>query len=323
MGFEAVGIGDLHLTNSAGRGGLSSLIEESDAMVGQSVDRVLEYASRHGIRHVIFYGDICEGPRMSYGAVLELIRILRQDFEFHLILGNHDLFSEDPSAGHSLQIVEQFGLQNVNIYTKPTRRRIDGARINFLPWPHASFIDGVLNVAHVDVDGSRTDSGRANRNESRSDALAVVGHIHTSQKIRNTYYSGTLYQTNFGESGEKFFHHLAHEDGDWSIRLIPFAPEYRLHDVRPESPTELSGLSGGEHDLYKITATNEIRPQHYQHLRVVRLNSGVEASVPTEITGSQVSLSSCEFFRSWLRDQQIEPEMRRAAWAVRRRILES
>ena len=114
--MNAIGIGDLHLTSSLGKGGLSSYIKDHDQMVAREVKKALKWARDRQVKQVFLYGDICEGTRLSYDGMLALLKILRLPFEFHIILGNHDLFSEDPAAGHSLQLIKEFDLPNVHFY---------------------------------------------------------------------------------------------------------------------------------------------------------------------------------------------------------------
>ena len=336
---ELVGIGDLHLTDSAGKGGLSAYIEDHDDHVAQLViDQPLAYARRKSIRHILLYGDLCENPRMSYAGHLALGRILSEPFnaktgelfEFHIILGNHDMFDVEPSAGHSMDLVKLWGRPNVKLYEKPTNVKVAGLPVRFLPFPHQSFHPTALNVAHVDVAGSKTDSGRLNEGEhlSASKATCVIGHIHTSQRVRNSHYSGTLYQTNFGESMEKFFHHISFDDG-WVIEKVPVKPTYRLHTVTVESAADLKGVPSGKHDLVKlILVTSKVKSVDYQHLNVVKtvpVKNSAEAVLAQfeEIgEGQQIEISPTEFFNEWV-DRQTRPDpLKKAAKKLRHRLLQ-
>jgi len=326
-----VGIGDLHLTDSSGRGGLNEYLKgRHDQFVADLViDQPLKYAKKKGIKDIILYGDICENPRMSYDAQMALARIFDQPFQFHVLLGNHDLFAEDPEVGHSLQLVELFKPKNVTVYTKPKTVDFDGQQVRFLPWPHKKFDLEALNVAHIDVQGSRTDSGRLNDKEdlNTSKATAVIGHIHTRQRVRNSFYSGTLYQTNFGERPEKFFHHITYDDG-WVIEDVPVRPVYRLHSVEIESKADLKGIPASEFDLVKlIVKTSKVTAADYQHLNVVKVkavNSEAElalARVEDLKEGSAVEISTDEFFKHWLSEHPADAALKKQAAKVRREIL--
>lgn len=323
---EFVAIGDLHLTDSSGKGGLASYIENHDKHVVQLMDQPLSWAAKRGIKDVVLLGDICENPRMSYEAQLALLSVLRQDFVFHIIPGNHDMLAEDPEAGHSLQIVREFRLPNVNIYETPTV--VD--KVYFLPWPHSKFKKDLLNVAHIDVQGSVTDSGRENKSDklNSSNADALIGHIHTSQQVRNSLYPGTLYQTNFGESADKFFAHCVYDDG-WDKSLIKVKPKYVLHTVKVTSRKTLKSVPTGPHNLVKLIITDKakITAADYQHLNVVKVmtaNTAAEqalAEIADLNEGSDIEISTDEFFTAWLDQQNVSTEEREAATAARLRTL--
>jgi hypothetical protein len=334
---EFVGIGDLHLTSPFGKGvtgGLSAYIDNHDDMVANLViSQPLRYAEKKGIDNLILYGDISEKPRLTYEGMLALTRILEQPFQFHIILGNHDLFGEDPALGHSLQIIKKMGMKNVHIYEKPTDVVIGKAPVRFLPWPHAKFHKSALNVAHVDVQGARSDSGRLleSENLSASKATAVIGHIHTRQKVRNSWFSGTLYQTNFGENGDKSFHHITYTKGDWEIEDIPVKPTYRLHTVEALTKDDLKKVPASKFDLVKLILLdgNELSAADYAHLNVVR-----QRAVSTERDlalariedlhdGAEIEFNTDEFFDEWLEMQQVEPSLKKEALKLRDKILRS
>lgn len=327
--MNAVGIGDLHLTSSRGVGGLASYIKDHDAMVAREVSRVLKWGAKRGIKRCFLYGDVCEGTRMSYEAQLALLKILRTpSYEFDIILGNHDLFGEEPSLGHSLQIIKEFELPNVRIHEYPRKMKLDGCYVNFLPWPHKDFDKDCLNVAHVDVAGATNDNGRAITKGSKSSATAVIGHIHTKQKIRNSYLSGTLYQTNFGESYDKVFHHISYDDG-WNIAEIPFEPEYRLHILEVRTKRDLKKAPRSKKDLVKLILLDGcvISPEDTAGIRVEMVKTANNAQelalarVEDLLEGSEVEVSPDEFFAEWLSSQPLEDSLRARVLARRSKVL--
>lgn len=331
-GTGLVAVGDLHLTDSAGKGGLSSYLEEPDDMVATLVvTQVLKYARKNGIKHVILLGDLCDGTRMSYKAQLALNRIVsHEEFEFHIILGNHDLFDADPAIGHSLEMLELWKRKNVHIYLEPTNVVVGPWSLRFLPWPHQSFSPSRLNIAHVDVNGSKTDSGRLNDKEglSSSKSYAVIGHIHTSQRVRNTFYPGTLYQTNFGESQDKFFAHITWDDG-WNVDLVPVKPIYRLHTIVAETKADLKAVPASPQDLIKLIVKGpKIMASDYQHLNIVMVKpvkTEAElalAKVDELNDGSEIEISTDEFVKAWLDNQAKDPKLKARAFALRQRLLQ-
>lgn len=325
--LDLVAIGDLHLTDSTGKGGLSTYIEGSDKMVADLViSQPLKYAKEKGVKDIVLLGDICENPRMSYEAQLQLFRILRQPFQFHIILGNHDKLAEESQAGHSLEILKELQLPNVRIYEEPT----DVGKIRFLPWPHQQFDKTKLNIAHIDVQGSKSDSGRLNKSDklNHSNADAIIGHIHTSQKVRNSIYPGTLYQKNFGESLPKFFAHASYDDG-WEISLIKTKPKYRLHTFQVKSRKDLKDIPVSERDLVKLVLLDgaKVTAADYQHINVVKVSTQSSAEqealdrVAELDNGSQVEISTEEFFQAWLEQQPYDQELKAKAARLRSHYL--
>lgn len=334
---EFVAIGDLHLTAPKGNGklvgGLSAYIEDHDKFVMDLVrDQPLRFAAKRGIKHIFFLGDICSLTRLSYEAQLALISVLRiKRFHFHFIPGNHDLFGADPELGHSLQIVKAMELPNVSVYEQVTDVELDSAPIRFLPWPHSKFSKSRLNIAHIDVKDARSDSGRVMEGDSlpASTATAVVGHIHTNQVVRNTWFPGTLYQTNFGESPDKFFHHIRYDDGAFEIENVKVKNVYTLHTIEVQSKKDLKSIPVSDHDLIKLILLPGCRVQaaDYAHLKVHRVTA---TSTDKEVAlariedlnaGSEVSISTDDFFKEWLRNSPASKELKTRAFKLRAKIL--
>lgn len=338
MACEFLGIGDLHLTDHLGTGGLAKYIEDHDRMVESEVMRVLAYGEKKGVKHIIFYGDIFENPRGSYPGMQALSRILTTPgFEFHVILGNHDMIGRTPEVGHALEVVQEFKSAmkpNVHFYFKGADVVLDGAPFRFLPFPKRKFHSKALNVCHIDVYGAISDNGREILNEDRdkSNNLVVAGHIHTNQRIRNTYYSGTLYQTCFGEGQSKFFHHGTFKNvDDYEITSIPFKPKYKLHTITVEDKSDLPRDLDST-DLVKLVLKDGsmITSDDYRHLNVVVVRSFQSkaqlASVLTEdmpTNGIDTKISTKEFFDVWVGGLDVEDDLKSRIVSTRKRILSS
>jgi len=329
-------VGDLHLTDASGVGCLSKYVENSDDVVLGEVTKVLDYAQRKNVDQIAFLGDLCDGPRMSYEAFLRFLAFLRanKDFTFHMYPGNHDMFSADPAVGHSLQLLMEYQLPNVRIYTTPTVVRIGGAKFRFLPFPHASFKPGMLNLAHVEVYGSKNDAGRVNKHEelSRSKAVACIGHLHTAHQVRNCYYGGTLLQNNFGESLPKFFQDVEYNsDDDYEVTAIENDPAYKLHTIVLQSKADLKGIPKGKNNLVKLVIEEgaDVVAGDYAHFSNVQMvkafrNKEELAAVLTEdlSDGKSLIVRTDDFFREWIKSLDVEASMRKRVRQTRQRILE-
>jgi DNA repair exonuclease SbcCD nuclease subunit len=249
---EVIGIGDTHLSK------LTKIIPEADKLSIQAVRRVLAYAQRKGIKHIIFYGDIAEKPTLSTSATKLLLKLLfakkYRELEFSILLGNHD-FAEDGS--HSLELIETvgdfFSLANVKVYTEPQEVSLDGVIFRLLPYPHTQTSKRVINVGHFEVQGAKRDNGRKVTEGIDNDHVCILGHLHTNHRVRNSYFSGTLYQTNFGETLPKFFHHIrANSVRDYEVSSIKFIPPWKLVNLEIATAKDIKQIKDEEHVYYKL-----------------------------------------------------------------------
>jgi len=251
-----VGVGDLHLDSKLGK-----YIPDINRVIMDEVrSGPVRYAVRHGIPLVVFYGDICDVPSMSTNATIELCRLFYDypSLRFVLILGNHDVEYE---GKHSLillkELVDKKALPNVKVIEEPTVLFGDsGTPLRLLPWPHFSVQKDALNVIHLEVNGSQWDHGKSVESERNTSAYCVSGHLHTKQVVgpkKNIHYSGTLYQTSFGEKPDKYFHSVSWVPGEKPrVRLVPHKPKYQLHNLIISSKEDLSKISDASTDLYKV-----------------------------------------------------------------------
>lgn len=249
--MEGIGIGDLHFDK------LDSLIPNASELIVKSVERVFRYALNNGVKNVLFYGDIGERPRLSYDAQVNLYKLLLKkkyrDLSLHFILGNHD-FAENGT--HTLQVIQSIANEidrEVYIYTKPELKSLDGVPFNFLPYPFTETTKKAINVGHFEVKGSIRDNGKKIEEGPSSKHNTLMGHLHTCHRVNNTYYSGTLYQTNFGEHLPKSFHHFkAHSASELHVDNIAFEPPWKLLNLTVSSERDLEDLDSSPNVLYKL-----------------------------------------------------------------------
>ena len=251
--METIGIGDLHLD-----GPLIRHVPDLNERIADEVRRVFDYARHHGVRNVVFYGDIFHRPNASIEGQKVFLNLLMtaSDLSIYVIAGNHDKESTQGSLAtqHSLAMFES--MQEFNmlphvrlVVHEPLNVRIEGEVVRFLPWPHASVHPKAVNVIHVEAHGAALDNGRKLENKDGeahrlldTGAQCVAGHLHTPQRVRNIHYSGTLYQTTFGESLPKFFHHCTVTRGVLSVEKVPHAPGFVLHNIIVKEQADLDSI---------------------------------------------------------------------------------
>jgi DNA repair exonuclease SbcCD nuclease subunit len=332
MTFEAVGVGDLHLTDESGKGGLANYIEAPNDYVMSEVDRVCNYARKKNIGTAILYGDICENPRMSYEAQIAFRNGIKRnkDIEFIVYPGNHDSKNHDRSEGHSLELIQLMGLKNLRIVLNDEYIQFGKQKIKICPWPSTAFDKTCLNFAHIEVYGAQLDSGRKIENDDlkKTKAVVAMGHLHTNHRVRNVYYSGTLYQTNFGESLPKFFHHIVYDSPeDYEIINVPFAPKYRLHNCVVETAEDVKALPTDPHDLIKLVVQDGADVDIPNRPNIV-INKTFKtkmdlATILTEdlMNGQELVLNSAEFFASWIAQQSVPQRLKKQTAELRERLL--
>jgi len=220
-----VGIGDLHLD-----GKLEQYASNLNSIIENEVRGVLLKARRAGVTTAVFYGDLCERPRLSDEATATLSRLFVEfrDLDILVIKGNHDASDTTKCSLDLLAEQTRLGLfPNVTFaLNEPTVVYADtDTPINLLPWPLRDTRADMLNVLHTEAAGATWETGRAVDHGMDTRHLCVVGHIHKAQKVRNTHFSGTLYQTSFGEPEDKFFHQIAYT-GDVRTTKVNLAPHY-------------------------------------------------------------------------------------------------
>jgi hypothetical protein len=334
---QFIGLGDLHLTDVAGSGGLAKYVEEPDLLVCNEVRKVLKYGERHGITDVFFYGDICQSPRMSYEAMLSLFDLLtgNPEFNFRIITGNHDMYGLTPDAGHSLQVLQRMlrGHPNVKIHTKPRTVQFGKANVRFLPYPSEDFDESALNIYHKEVYGCANDAGRVHKEEGlpRTKCVVAAGHIHTAHRIRNTYYSGTLYQTNFGERLPKYFHHIEFNNPrDYEIQLVEHDPYYKLHNIVLQTRDDLALIPQSRFDLVKLVIQDgcDVSAEDYAHMENVvehknfKTKDDLKAVLLEDLTeGKELKIRTEDFFQSWVGALDVEAAMRDRIRAKREQVL--
>ena len=320
--MQLLGIGDLHLSSVNGAGGLSRFLQNSDAVILNEVERVLE---REDIDTVLLYGDICDSSRMSYNAHELLYALFKRhsDRFFHIILGNHDKFAKDSDVGHSCQLLMKMGLNNIRVYENQEVVKIGNSRVNMMPYPCADFKKGMLNVCHLTLSGAVDDHGRICKDgvEYKKGCPIVCGHIHSGGEGNGFSYSGTLYQLNFGESLERKGYHVINIDGaDVDVLRKRWVPEYQLHTIEVTKDTDFSELANHKY-FYRLVSDEVIDPALYHGLNVVTVKSKEAVKVENnfELRVEDASVNTDSLFNSILR--KYNKEERIALKRVRAEIL--
>ena len=319
---------------------MCNLVPDFNKQITREVKSVLRWAENRGISNIILEGDICHGTRLSYEAQQELQSLfLLSKYQFYVILGNHDKISDDSSAGHSLEVfkpwIKKKFLSNVHLFEDLTDAEIDGAPVRFLPFPHAKFSKSRLNIAHIEVKGSLRDNGTVNNHDKlkETNSLIVSGHLHTPHKIRNTHYTGTLYQTKFGEKAKKGFHHIRFKSiDDYDIEWISHKPKYTLHDVVVEGKKDLKRIPTDPTQLTRLIVRDgaDVDPTDWINLPNVVKTSPFKTKeeLVTVLTedlddGDSLKINPEEYLKAWLSGQSYDDSQSARVVRLRKRLLKN
>lgn len=274
--FEFVGIGDTHFDK------LDKVLPGmGNKLIANEVKKPLNYALKHGIQHVVFYGDICERARMSYDAHIwfgeAILNPKYEDLIFWIILGNHDF---DEHGRHSLELLEFFSRymkRQLKVITRSCEVGIEKVPVNFMPYPDTETSKKHLNIGHFEVNGAIRDNGKVIKDGAHhSKHLSAIGHLHTPHKVGRAYFSGTLYQTNFGEHLPKSFHHIkCLPDLRHKVVDVPNDPAFKLYNLKVFARSDLSKISKDKLHLYKLFVQDGVRlnPEDLsKYENVIRIN---------------------------------------------------
>jgi len=265
--LEALAIGDLHFDKLDGLYPINHL-----KLQAAEINKAMRYALQNGIRYVFFLGDIGEHPTLSDAAKEVFFNLLHKydgKLDIHIILGNHDVAMED---SHSLKLFhrlyETSKFQTVHIHAKPNQRVLGGVPVTFLPFPadnpsilgDSTISSPSINLAHIERPGAKRDNGytikKGGIEEPDTKDIWVIGHLHTPQKVGRSYYPGTLYQLNFGESLPKGFAHIRCKVKEESLafryRWIENEPAFKLLPLVIESKADLNKVSSNPLHLHKL-----------------------------------------------------------------------
>jgi DNA repair exonuclease SbcCD nuclease subunit len=258
--MRGVFIGDLHFDRLRKLYG-----DKANELQAEEIEKPLDYALSKGIKTVIFGGDICEYEVMSYSAHLAFLKLIlkySKHLDIHIILGNHD-FAE--TGLHSLQLLDLLAASkvlNCSIYTAPTKVALENVTFNFLPYPHSKplkHFSATVNIGHFEVSGSFRDNGSKSKSDYviKDKNLWLLGHLHTPHTIKsNIFYSGTLYQLNFGESLPKGWVDFKVKETKTGalthdVEFVKNNPEFKLFNIDVTTLNDLDQIK--KNPLYKYT----------------------------------------------------------------------
>lgn len=193
--------------------------------------QVIHQCEEYGVNRIAIGGDVFTNrsgqPLDCLSTFQDIIDLCaKADIELHVIPGNHD--KTDPNDERSYLDVYR-GNRNLKIYRHGVSRIIEGCVVAFIPYfgdekwmeefegvseiTEAQLIDGDVSkdaarflITHIAINGVKNNDGSEVMSDLKDGMFrdydkVLVGHYHNASRIgQNVYYTGSMYQNNFGET---------------------------------------------------------------------------------------------------------------------------
>lgn len=183
-------------------------------------NQLFPYLRTNDIKDVIVLGDIFDSRDLINVKIMnEVYKLFTNDFQFHIIVGNHDLYHTNSNDITSLKFLHKFS--NVLLYSDIIEINFWNKKILFVPWvidehEFCKSIDSYSAdyvMCHADINGFNMTREKISDNQGMSAnsfsnfSKVFSGHFHAFQnkqfdKTLITYV-GSPYQLNRGDIGDK------------------------------------------------------------------------------------------------------------------------
>lgn len=181
--------------------------------------QLVEELKLRSIDTIFVLGDVFDTRQsvnvQTSNVVLHLFKDIFEDFNVHMIVGNHDLYYKNTTSVNSLKQLDL--LSNVTVYETPKKIEFDGHSVTFLPWitDYKSFTGTEQSeycFAHLDVAGFMMDKinmcseGISIKQLADNYKHVYTGHFHTRSKKKigdcDITYIGSPYQLTRIDTGQ-------------------------------------------------------------------------------------------------------------------------
>ncbi len=226
-------IGDIHL----GLKGDSPIYHKIHLDYANTLKEIL---LENKIEKCIQVGDVYNS-RTEIGVdtlhVAEKFFTILKDFQWSIVVGNHDTFLANSNEINSLSIFN--GWKNIKIYDKSEVEILHNKKVGFVPWVYA--IDELpkcdVLFGHFEINTFKQSSmnicekGVNSTDLLNKSSLVFSGHFHINQE--RTYpngvinYVGSIFQMNFGEmNNDNGVYILNMEDLTYKFIKIQTTPKH-------------------------------------------------------------------------------------------------
>ena len=195
---------------------------------------IKEFCLKEKINNIIHLGDFFHDRKVlntKTQAVAHEIGELFKDFNFWLILGNHDCYYKDKLHPN----VSEFLKNYFTVIDKVTGVDIKGSEIILSPWSliprgfrggycfgHFEFTGFPMNNSYICERGTALQEIAANDFDH-----IYSGHFHTPSTKNNVTYLGSPYQLTFADINSDRGYYIW-EDGNLEFIKFRYAPEFKI-----------------------------------------------------------------------------------------------
>lgn len=201
---------------------------------------------------------------------IQLIKQLSNILPVHMLLGNHDIYTEFDNSIHSMEWAKN--IPNVILYEKPEVLDFVGKRLLMMPWVQRKKDEvALLNstkadyvFCHSDLKGAYNNRKSKMRSgidikEFKNFKQVYSGHIHLRQKTANFQFVGSPYHLDRNDRGDqKGIYILELETGKCEFIPNTVSPEYKLLEIVKESDLHKLVVNEIDKDRIDITISNKL-----------------------------------------------------------------
>lgn len=186
-----------------------------------------------GVKTVLHLGDFFDNRNSLTLHDVDFVinwyaaRLVADDLQLIVILGNHDVAFKNTNRVHSLAVLKAAAPNNVTVIEECTHKTIEGQEFLLIPWINSENYDDTMDVlstcqdkenmivaGHFEIQGAKHYANSKPADHGLDAALfgefAEVwsGHFHHKSKLSNVRYLGSAFHLNWQDYGDARGYHL-------------------------------------------------------------------------------------------------------------------
>lgn len=280
-------------------------------------DIFFPYLRKNKIKTVLHLGDVFDRRKYINFNTLDswkknVFSVLNEEFETHIIVGNHDSYFKNTIDLNSLeQLLSEYNA--INVIKTPTIFKFKFKDILLVPWitpdeeektkelvqRYKGTICGHFEIMGFDVlDGHPNEINGFGPDVFENAELVLSGHYHGKSSNGKINYLGTPYQITWSDYGQaKGFHILDPETSDLTFIENPYTI-FKKIEYKPGTKIDFSEVSGSfvklivsERDTKFQDFFAELEKNNPADLKIIDISLGESDSEELEIDEAKDTLT--------------------------------